>query len=300
MWAAIAEALGAPGDVEHLPRDRALRFVADRQLAPRPRQPRADPGRRRGRRPAARGALPASASWPPRGGRCTWSTSTSTRCSPLALPAPTGRDAGARRPGPAAVALFVARARMVATRASRSTRTTSATSSSSAAGSTGCRWRSSWRPRGAGCCARAPCSTGSTTGSASGVTAADRPARQRTLRATIAWSYDLLEPDDQSAFPAAGGVRRVGATSTPSRRSSGRTWRPAGRRGRARRRQPGRRSSTAPDGEPRVGMLQTIRAFARDRLDDSGESDEARLRHARWCVERRRRDRRTAARPDAR
>ena len=39
------------------------------------------------------------------------------------------------------------------------------------------------------------------------------------------------------------------------------------------------------DGEPRVGMLQTIRAFARDRLDSSGEGDETRLRHARWCLE---------------
>jgi hypothetical protein len=32
-------------------------------------------------------------------------------------------------------------------------------------------------------------------------------------------------------------------------------------------------------------MLATIRAYARDRLDDSGEGDEARLRHARWFAD---------------
>ncbi len=40
----------------------------------------------------------------------------------------------------------------------------------------------------------------------------------------------------------------------------------------------------AADGEPSISMLQTIRSFARDRLDSSGEGEEVRLRHARWCL----------------
>ena len=34
------------------------------------------------------------------------------------------------------------------------------------------------------------------------------PARQQTLRAAIAWSHDLLAPEEQVAFPAAGRLRR--------------------------------------------------------------------------------------------
>ena len=36
----------------------------------------------------------------------------------------------------------------------------------------------------------------------------DLPARQQTLRSTIAWSHDLLDPEQQQAFAALGDVRR--------------------------------------------------------------------------------------------
>ena len=39
-------------------------------------------------------------------------------------------------------------------------------------------------------------------------TGVDRPTRQQTLRDTIAWSYDLLTPEQQSFLPPAGRVRR--------------------------------------------------------------------------------------------
>ena len=38
--------------------------------------------------------------------------------------------------------------------------------------------------------------------------ARDLPSRQRTLRNTIAWSYDLLEPSEQTLFPSHVCVRR--------------------------------------------------------------------------------------------
>jgi tetratricopeptide (TPR) repeat protein len=38
------------------------------------------------------------------------------------------------------------------------------------------------------------------------------------------------------------------------------------------------------DGEPLIYMLETIRRFSRERLEEYGEADETRLRHARWCL----------------
>ena len=117
-----------------------------------------------------------------------------------------------------------------------------------------------------------------------GVTASDRALRQRTLGATIAWSYDLLAEDDQRLFRRLGvfasaadlaAVRYVAATDD---------------------RDPLDivahlvdvslvQIVEAADGEPMITMLETIRQFARERLQASGECDEVRLRHARWCVE---------------
>jgi predicted ATPase len=38
------------------------------------------------------------------------------------------------------------------------------------------------------------------------------------------------------------------------------------------------------DGEPRIALLETIRAFALERLAQSGVGDLVRLRHLRWCT----------------
>lgn len=117
-----------------------------------------------------------------------------------------------------------------------------------------------------------------------GVTASDRTERQRTLGTTVAWSYDLLDEPDRKVF------RRLGVFSSGTDLAAVESV-------------VGTddadpldvvahlvdvsllQIAEAPDGEPIVSMLQTIRSFACDRLDGSEEGDEIRLRHARWCLE---------------
>ncbi len=117
-----------------------------------------------------------------------------------------------------------------------------------------------------------------------GVTAADRAERQRTLGATIAWSYDLLEPEDQRVF------RRLGAFVSSVDISAIEAVAGSGDR------DPLDAVADlvdvslvqvveAPDGEPMINLLETIRQFARERLKESNECDEIQMRHARWCLE---------------
>ena len=101
------------------------------------------------------------------------------------------------------------------------------------------------------------------------------PERQRTLRATIEWSHSLLSADEKRLFAClavfAGGctleaveeicdaeLELLGSLVDQSlvRRSDERFW-----------------------------MLETIREYAAERLEESGEADELRSRHADWYLE---------------
>ena len=111
-----------------------------------------------------------------------------------------------------------------------------------------------------------------------GGTELERPTRQRTLRQTIAWSFDLLTPEQQRFFSQLGvfgGSCDLDALTVVT-------------------------ESTADpldaiaelvdvslvrvlddlDGEPRIDLLQTVRAFARERLEASGVWESTARRHA--------------------
>ncbi len=113
-----------------------------------------------------------------------------------------------------------------------------------------------------------------------------QPSRQQTLRTTIAWSYDLLEPELAAAF------RRAGVFAGGCDLDALAAVAAAG---------PGETAEADPlelaaglldvslitvtegaDGEPRVSMLETIRDYALERLQEAGDLDDARHRHAEY------------------
>jgi predicted ATPase/transcriptional regulator with XRE-family HTH domain len=115
--------------------------------------------------------------------------------------------------------------------------------------------------------------------------ARDLPARQQTLRDTIAWSHDLLDANEQRLFrrlavfvggwaPEAaeavcvlddpdvdviGGLESLASKSLTRRRDD-------------------------PDGNPRFGMLETVREYALEQLEVSGEVAHARRCHATYWL----------------
>jgi non-specific serine/threonine protein kinase len=111
--------------------------------------------------------------------------------------------------------------------------------------------------------------------------AGDLPERQRTLRGAIEWSYNLLEPDEQTLLARlgvfAGGCSLEAADAVCSDgagvgsaldglaslvdKSLVRQW-------------------DGHDGEPRFGLLESIRAYALERLAEREELDTLRRRHA--------------------
>jgi predicted ATPase len=131
--------------------------------------------------------------------------------------------------------------------------------------------------------------------------ARDQPTRQQTLRNAIDWSYHLLTPAEQRLFRRlavfVGGCTLEGAASVGKDRGSGMGHLT-----------PDPRSPASPaptptldaleslvdknlltqtdDGEElRFRMLETIREYALDRLEESGEADAIRQQHAHFFVE---------------
>ncbi len=107
------------------------------------------------------------------------------------------------------------------------------------------------------------------------------PARQQTLRATLAWSYDLLTPDEQRLFRQlavfVGGCTLEAAEAVCNIAGAGMREVLDGVQSLID--QSLLRSVGETGGEPHFAMLETIREYAREQLEAHGEGDALR-RHA--------------------
>lgn len=120
----------------------------------------------------------------------------------------------------------------------------------------------------------------------------DLHAHQRTLRDTIAWSYDLLDAGDQALLRRlsvfVGGWTPEAAEAVWGERMSPPSFPPSARTtfeglatlvdhnliGVAER----------PDGTSRFGMLEAVRAYALERLEAVDEATPTRQAHLMWCI----------------
>ena len=101
--------------------------------------------------------------------------------------------------------------------------------------------------------------------------ASDRPERQRTLRATIEWSHDLLDAAAQAAFRHLSVFRGSFTLDAADAVAGADLDQIAALLD---------QSLLKPLGDVRFFMLETLREYARERLDEAGETAEFGLRHA--------------------
>jgi predicted ATPase/DNA-binding CsgD family transcriptional regulator len=117
--------------------------------------------------------------------------------------------------------------------------------------------------------------------------ASDLPERQQTLRGTIAWSYDLLEPGEQRIFRRlsvfAGGCTLEAAAKVVLDTGDDDLELVDGLISLIERSL--LLQIDVGNGDARYQMLATIREFAGEELDRSGEADAIHRRHASWCLE---------------
>jgi predicted ATPase/DNA-binding CsgD family transcriptional regulator len=137
--------------------------------------------------------------------------------------------------------------------------------------------------------------------------AQDLPKRQRTLRSTIAWSYDLLSPADQAIFRrlsvfkggftlaaaehvAAGPASDDDSSTVLDRLSSLADWSLLFRER--------VRTDDGSHLDPRYELLTTVREFGFEQLEASGEAEAIKDRHATFYTDLAREARRRLTGPD--
>lgn len=123
--------------------------------------------------------------------------------------------------------------------------------------------------------------------------ARDLPERQRTLRAAIAWSYDLLGAGEQALFRhlavfvggcALEAVENVCGSDAEEQMASSALERVAALVDNSLVISRSDPSAFQGDEDPRFTMLETIREYALERLISCGEAEEAHRRHARYYL----------------
>ena len=107
--------------------------------------------------------------------------------------------------------------------------------------------------------------------------AVDLPERQRTLRATIEWSHDLLDSPAQAAFRRLSVFRGSFTLDAAEAITGADLDQLAALLD---------QSLLKALGDERFFLLETLREYARERLDEARETVEYALRHARWYLER--------------
>ncbi len=118
--------------------------------------------------------------------------------------------------------------------------------------------------------------------------ARDVPARQQTLQGAISWSYDLLEPDEQQLFRRlslfGGGFSLEAAEAVADSLTSGELPLDVLEGLEHLTQHSLVRQEEVPGGEPRFRMLETIREYGLDQLNQAGEADESLQRHAEFFL----------------
>jgi predicted ATPase len=121
----------------------------------------------------------------------------------------------------------------------------------------------------------------------------DLPARQQTLRDTVAWSYDFLDPTEKALFRRlavfAGGssleaVEPVCASEEDGPQESSVLETLASLVDNSLLVSLSESSAFQEDEEPRFTMLETIREYALERLESSGEVEEVQRKHAKYYL----------------
>jgi predicted ATPase len=111
------------------------------------------------------------------------------------------------------------------------------------------------------------------------------PTRQQTLAATLQWSHDLLEPEERllfrrlAVFPGGFGLAAVEAVCAGDGLDAAGSTDVLARLV--------EKSLVAVDDggrERRYRLLETVRLYARERLDEAGEADAIALQHAHWAL----------------
>jgi predicted ATPase len=112
--------------------------------------------------------------------------------------------------------------------------------------------------------------------------------RHRTLQATVSWSYDLLDPNDQLVFQrlsVMSGSFDLDAAEAITAGGSVESWEVLDAVGRLVDKSMVA-TAAGPDGTVRYRLLETLRQFAAERLAEQPDIGESRDRHARYWIDR--------------